>query len=318
MPLRDAVWNDRDRRPTAPVRLCSTIVVFVVSLVGVNVLLAVAGIGGEGTGSGVNFGIRLLGISLPGVVVLGAAVAFDRRRLSDFGLSVDWDWWADFAFGLGLATGLLAGVFAVSLAAGWLRVTDTFTVTADAAFEGFVPNVAALVVFFVFVGVSEELVARGYLLVNVAEGLTFVDRLGVRGAVGGGVLVSAVVFGALHASNPNSSLISTVGLMIAGLLYAAGYVFTGRLALPIGFHIAWNVAEGLIFGFPVSGSRQAASVLAVAEQGPDLLTGGAFGPEAGVLGVGSRIVGVLCIVGYVRLRYGSVSLADGLTEPSLR
>ena len=50
--------------------------------------------------------------------------------------------------------------------------------------------------------------------------------------------------------------------------------------MPIGFHFAWNVSEGLIFGFPLSGVT-GFSLLKTTNQGPDLFMGGSFGPEGG-------------------------------------
>jgi hypothetical protein len=50
------------------------------------------------------------------------------------------------------------------------------------------------------------------------------------------------------------------------------------------------------------------TVIAVQEQGPDLWTGGAFGPEAGLLGVLATVAGMAAIVGWVRWRYGDLSL----------
>jgi hypothetical protein len=48
--------------------------------------------------------------------------------------------------------------------------------------------------------------------------------------------------------------------------------------------LGWNFTEGGIFGASVSGG-QAQGWLASRLQGPDLLTGGAFGPEASLVAV---------------------------------
>jgi hypothetical protein len=59
------------------------------------------------------------------------------------------------------------------------------------------------------------------------------------------------------------------------------YLLTRRLWLSIGLHWAWNFFEGPIYGSDVSGI-QSASLLRAHIHGPFLLTGGVFGPEAGV------------------------------------
>jgi hypothetical protein len=48
--------------------------------------------------------------------------------------------------------------------------------------------------------------------------------------------------------------------------------------MPIGIHWTWNYFEGYVLGTPVSGAAQPGLLLA-SIHGPDLWTGGAFGPE---------------------------------------
>lgn len=315
--LRSLVWIDDESRPTAPFRI---LLISVGSLVAASLAYeAIWAIEGSGVSGLVLALIRpILGYGLPSVAILLGLVFLGRRRRSDWGMDVDRDWWFDFGYGLALATGLLVTIFGVMLVANWVRVTGTIVVNGDPPVAGFLPNLLRILAVFVGVGIYEEFFSRGLLLTNVADGVAGFGPIGRRGAVTIAVGLTAAIFGTLHANNPNASLASTLGLTAAGVLYGTGYVFTGRLALPIGFHIAWNVVEGVVLGFPVSGSREATNLIAVAEQGPDLFTGGAFGPEAGLLGVGARFIGIAAIIAYVRWRHGKVSVAEKLTDPTLR
>lgn len=95
--------------------------------------------------------------------------------------------------------------------------------------------------------------------------------------------VSAVLFGLVHAGNPGATFVSTVAIALeAGVLLAAAYVVTRNLWFPIGLHFAWNFFEGPIYGTQVSGRVFGTSAFAAHVSGPPLLTGGAFGPEAGL------------------------------------
>ena len=92
-------------------------------------------------------------------------------------------------------------------------------------------------------------------------------------------------------------------------MFGLGFVLTGELALPIGLHLTWNLVQGNLYGFPVSGKMQyATTVIAVEQHGPELWTGGAFGPEAGLLGILATVAGMAAIVGWVKWRYGDLSL----------
>ena len=44
-----------------------------------------------------------------------------------------------------------------------------------------------------------------------------------------------------------------LGLLVAGVYLGAAYLLTWRLYFPIALHTAWNLFEGPVFGFHVSG-----------------------------------------------------------------
>ena len=230
----------------------------------------------------------------------------DRRRFSDFGLHTNRDWWIDFGFGLLLGALLMLAVFLVELAAGWVTVTGTFV--SQVPGTTFPLAILSPLLIFLCVGFYEELFSRGYQLKNLAEGLNW-GPLGPRGAIATAALLSSLVFGLLHATNPYASAGSTFNIGVAGLFLAMGALLTGELAIPIGLHMAWNFFQGNVFGFPVSGGNfRAATFIGIQQAGPDLWTGGAFGPEAGLLGLSATLVGILLTVLWVRWRYGAVGL----------
>jgi hypothetical protein len=162
------------------------------------------------------------------------------------------------------------------------------------------------------------MLSRGYHLLNLAEGLNL-PNISPTNALLVAWLLSSSLFGVLHAFNPNATAISTFNLMVAGLFLGLGFVLTRSLAIPIGLHITWNFFQGNVFGFPVSGTNAGATFIAVQQGGPDLLTGGAFGPEAGLIGLAAIALGTALTVGYVRMFYGEVRLQTELAayEPQV-
>jgi len=83
---------------------------------------------------------------------------------------------------------------------------------------------------------------------------------------------------------------------VNGLLFAAAVLATGRLSTAIGLHISWNFFEGVVFGFPVSGDKEGASLIGIHQLGPPIVTGGAFGPEAGVIGIAASLLGIVALL----------------------
>lgn len=110
---------------------------------------------------------------------------------------------------------------------------------------------------------------------------------------------SAILFGAAHAFNPGATWISTVAIALeAGVLLGAAFVVTKNLWFPIGLHFAWNYFEGPVYGTQVSGHAFSASLLTAHIAGPPWLTGGAFGPEAGVPAIATTLIASAALLAY--------------------
>jgi hypothetical protein len=221
----------------------------------------------------------------------------DRRKFTQFGISFSKDWWIDFAFGLGLGAGLMGLIFLVGWLTGSLQVTGFFEVYQQDG--GFVLGFIQALVFFVFVGIYEELLSRGYHLRNLAEGFNH-PRIGERTALLLAYGLSSLVFGILHLGNPSATWVSVLNICLAGLFLGLGMVLTGSLAIPIGLHITWNFFQGNVFGFAVSGIRTGATVIATETVANTWLVGSAFGPESGFVSIIAMLLGSVLTVFWVR------------------
>lgn len=249
-----------------------------------------------------NILLDLLRLAVVLIALLFVARFVDHRPFVTYGFRLNRRWWVDLAFGMALGVLLMSGIFAVEWAAGWVTVTGFWVAPAG------IPFYVAIwtpLMLYVVVAIAEEVLSRGNQLLNFTEGFR---PLGFTSAVFVAWLLSSAIFGALHVSNPNSTWLSTLYLVLYGVFLGAGYVLTGQLAISIGLHFTWNFAQGAVFGFPVSGRPLGgASVLAIAQSGPALWTGGAFGPEAGLLGVSAALIGMALIAFWVKAHTQRVS-----------
>ncbi|MBE0411833.1 MAG: CPBP family intramembrane metalloprotease [Anaerolineales bacterium] len=231
----------------------------------------------------------ILGFPAVTISVYLARRFLDRRSFASLGLYINPQAVKDLGFGLGLTALMMGLIFVAHLAAGWLT------------FDGFVwdfePMSAVVLtsllwlLIFLLVGWYEELLARGYWLQTLAEGLNNFWA----------VSISSVVFAVLHLGNPNASLTSALGLIAAGVFLAYAYLRTRSLWLPIGLHIGWNFFQGNVFGFPVSGINTY-SLLEYTVTGDRAVTGGAFGPEAGLILFPVLLIGFGLVKWYTKAR----------------
>jgi CAAX protease family protein len=236
----------------------------------------------------------------------------DKRPLGGVGLNIDKNWWIDLFAGMALGALLMGSIFFVELNLGWITISEEVSNGGNDA------SITTLLIFFLFfikVGFNEELLTRGYLLTNLSEGLNF-KSLGPKRAIYLSWFLTSILFGAMHLANPNATLIAGLNIAAAGIFLGTAFVLTGRLAFPIGLHITWNFFQGNIFGFPVSGMKtvEGSTLITITQGGPDVWTGGAFGPEAGVIGIIAIILGTLLTVLWVRAKEGTVKLHLPIAE----
>ena len=128
--------------------------------------------------------------------------------------------------------------------------------------------------FLVVAALAEEAMFRGYPL----QTLTRAKLVAL------GIFLTSVPFGLVHLSNPNVVPgVTFINTALAGLWFAAGYLRTRSLWLPLGLHWSWNWALGWFFGLPVSGlSLTSNPLLKATDEGPTWLTGGSYGIEGGI------------------------------------
>ncbi len=297
-------WNEQEGRLRAGLRVCLFFGMWGFGPALLHLLLGEwvrASVGARGQWLA-DIYLDLLRLAAVLLAALVAARWIDRRPLADWGFHMNRRWWRDLLFGMALGAGLMAAIFVVEWWYGWVTITGFWSAPSGTPF--FAAILAPLVLAAV-VAVAEELLARGNQLLNLAEGLRF---WGLRRAILLAWAFSSLIFGALHVSNPNSSWLSTGYLVFYGAFLGIGYVLTGELALPIGLHFTWNFVQGSVLGFPVSGRPlYMVSILDTQQAGPDLWTGGAFGPEAGLLGLLAGMIGIGLIVLWVRFQEHVIS-----------
>jgi membrane protease YdiL (CAAX protease family) len=259
--------------------------------------------------AGANFSIRGLYAFEISVCLasVGAALLLrrylDRRSVASLGLAPRGPWLRLLSIGVLLGAGMQCLVFAIDELLGYSHVTAMATVGQDAA------ELARYAPLFILVAIGEETSTRGYLFQNLWE------EWGVAAAI----VLTSIFFAYLHLGNPNSH--ADVVLTVAGLLAYAVWaclsvLWTKSLWLAIGVHFAWNLFEGPVLGFPVSGIDTGTTMIAQQIAGPRWFTGGPFGPEAGASSIIALAAGLALL--YFLHRRGAFSHAFDAREAYAR
>jgi membrane protease YdiL (CAAX protease family) len=216
-----------------------------------------------------------------------AAVRWRRRGqpvLAGFGLPVDRRTLPDIGVGLAITTVAMIGILVVLMAAGGVRASsDTFQPTTAAGFG----------LFLILQSIVDETIMRGMLISGLA--------LLLGGQRIAAVLLAAILFGLTHAFFEGATPLSVVSNSLGGVMYGLAFVLTGRIWLGVGLHFAWNWVQGPILGFILSGHPVTGALFHIDDLGPPWLTGGLYGPEGGIVGIGFRFAVIGTVVAWVRI-----------------
>lgn len=139
-------------------------------------------------------------------------------------------------------------------------------------------------------GPTEELVFRGWLL----------PVFGARTNPAWGVLISSTLFGLVHSLNPGVSVLAIANIVLVGVFLALYALHERSIWGVCGWHAVWNWSQGSVFGFEVSGTPVPHALLDSRGTGPDWLSGGEFGPEAGIVTTLVLLVSIGILVVHAR------------------
>ncbi|MFA4934767.1 MAG: CPBP family intramembrane glutamic endopeptidase [Candidatus Methanoperedens sp.] len=191
-------------------------------------------------------------------IVLILVVYYSSKSLS---------WGERLAPGLLSGAALMGAVFSIEIIAGWVRI------------EGFDFNpdfLIPIIIFQLLVAAGEELSFRGYILKNL------IADTGIKN----GISLSSFMFAAIHLP----SFIyygldisrGAIAFIVVGLLSAIVSIIYLNYGLwsAISFHFAWNFLQYYVFN--LSDNQQGIMIISYTVR--NLLTGGNYGPEAGILG----------------------------------
>lgn len=214
--------------------------------------------------------ITLFSFAFISLLIFFRVKVIEKRSLSSIGFNKN-NWLKKYSLGFLIGLVMMSIIVLILLSFGYITVEKN-----PIQLVGISAISSILVILFGWIiqGATEEIVTRGWLL-NV---------LSTKYNIGVGLLISSTLFGLMHLTNPNVNYIAVINIILVGLFYGLYVIKTNDLWAVCGMHSAWNFAQGNIFGFEVSGlDVSVGSLIDLNLVGNNVITGGAFGPEAGII-----------------------------------
>ncbi len=215
------------------------------------------------------FVIKAKGLELVALLIVSWVMSrSEKRTIADYGLpprrAFRSEFWHGAVFGLGAIT-LVIGVMDL---AGVLRLSGPLLDAPTAAEDGVLWGVA-----FLIVGMLEEVLLRGYLLLALARAMRFWPA----------AIASSILFTLMHIPNPGETAFGLAQVFLIGIVFSIMLRRTGSLWLPIGFHAAWDWGQSYLYGVADSGIVVTGHLFAATIHGTPLLSGGTVGPEGSIV-----------------------------------
>jgi len=218
----------------------------------------------------------------------------DKESFISLGLKLDKMAVLDIFSGIIISAIIMTSIYFTMLLTGLIEFTGfswwTDSSSPDISFNlAVMPIILAVLWELIVVAWWEELIFRGIIFQNMIKGMGLIWA----------VIISSILFGLVHAGNPDATLMSTLMIAIITPLLIYAYLKTGQLWLPIGFHLGWNFFQASVFGFASSG-QTSPTMITQNPIGPDWLSGGAFGAEGSVLIIPFTIASIYLIHWWVK------------------
>lgn len=180
----------------------------------------------------------------------------------------------------GFSTGVAMNAFIVSV----LALSGCIEFGSSNSASTGVNALGSVVVFlfaYIIQGASEEILTRGWMF----------QVIGARYKPWLGFLISSVLFSLLHMGNNGANILAAINIFLIAVLFSLFVMKDKSIWGACGLHSAWNWTLGNLFGLSVSGTGEKSTLLDLNTTGNELISGGAFGPEASLI-----LTGVLLLI----------------------
>ncbi|WP_295722687.1 CPBP family intramembrane glutamic endopeptidase [uncultured Methanobrevibacter sp.] len=197
---------------------------------------------------------------------------FEKRSFRSVGFSKD-NILPSVLRGLGIGFLMFLTVVIIGLISGQYKYTGY-------NLSSLILLVPFLLGFFVQ-SLGEEFEMRGWAMTYIYK----------RHSIIAAIIISNILFSMAHIFNSGIDLLPIINIFLVGVFFAILFIKYDNIWICGSAHAAWNFSQGILFGFNVSG-QTTPSLLKFSQVSENIIGGGTFGPESGLIATFVIIIGL--------------------------
>ena len=140
------------------------------------------------------------------------------------------------------------------------------------------------IIVFIIQPFAEEIYTRGWIIPLFSKNYSVTIA----------IVVSTIFFVSGHMGNNGFNIIAIINLILISILLAILFLKIDNIWICCAFHSACNFTQSYLLGFNVSGI-DTSSIAHFTQSAPNILNGGTFGPEAGLIATAVIILIIIFI-----------------------
>lgn len=202
-----------------------------------------------------------------GIYIL-LVIFIEKRRIQEIGFKINKGFFNRYL------VGILIGLLMMSFITLVIVMSGNAQIYKGKLSSKLIPSFIILVFAWLIQGASEEVMMRGYMM----------PVIGKKYNVAIAIIITSCYFAILHLANNGIDRLSMLNLILFGIFAAFYTIYTEDIWGICAIHSAWNMAQGNLYGFLVSGNPiMVGSIFNTLSNNKNIINGAAFGPEGGLV-----------------------------------
>ncbi|MDD7796017.1 CPBP family intramembrane glutamic endopeptidase [Clostridium sp. 'White wine YQ'] len=229
------------------------------------------------------------------VIVIGLYIILvlfiEKRKIQEIGFKINKGFFNRYLFGI------LIGLLMMSVITVIIVMSGNAQIYKGKLSSKLIPSFIILIFAWLIQGASEEVMMRGYMMPVIGKKYNVLIA----------IIITSCYFAFLHLANNGIDRLSIINLILFGIFAAFYTIYTEDIWGICAIHSAWNMAQGNLYGFLVSGNPiMVGSIFNTLSNTKNIINGAAFGPEGGLVVTIVLIISILIVTFLAKKKHKTI------------